>query len=83
MNIEVEKAIIIEQVKTVNDMDLISAIKSMLDYAQNREQEIYDIPEVHQNLVMERFEKARENPESLMDWDEAKKVLKNRWRSTA
>lgn len=78
MNIEVEKAIIIEQVKTVNDMDLISAIKSMLDYAQNREQEIYDIPEVHQNLVMERFEKARENPESLMDWDEAKKVLKNR-----
>ena len=78
MNIEVEKAIIIEQVKTVNDMDLISAIKSMLDYAQNREQEIYIIPEVHQNLVMERFEKARENPESLMDWDEAKKVLKNR-----
>jgi len=36
----------------------------------------YDIPEVHQKLVMERFEKARKNPERLLDWDEVKRSLK-------
>lgn len=78
MNIEAEKAMIIEQVKKVNDTDLINAIKSMLDYAQTRDQEMYDIPKAHQNLVMERFEKIRENPDRLLDWDEAKESLKNR-----
>lgn len=75
MYIEAEKAMIIEQVKKVNDTDLISAIKSMLDYARNRDQKIYDIPEIHQNLVMERFEKTRENPDRLLDWEEANKIL--------
>jgi len=75
MDIEVQKAMIIEQVKQVNDTDLITAIKSMLDYAQKREQKEYDIPEAHQNLVMERFEKVRENPDRLLDWDEAKNAL--------
>ena len=78
MNIEAEKAMIIEQVKKANDTDLISAIKSMLDYARNRDQGNYDIPEAHQNLVMERFEKTRENPDGLLDWEEAKETLKNR-----
>ena len=35
-----------------------------------------DIPEEHQKLVMERFEKVRQNPDRLLDWDEAKKTLK-------
>ena len=78
MNIEAEKVMIIEKVKQVSDIDLISAIKSILDYAQKRDQKVYDIPENHQNLVMERFEKTRKNPDILLDWDEAKETLKNR-----
>lgn len=76
MNIEAEKAMIIEQVKKVSDTDLISAIKSMLDYASTKDQEYYNIPLAHQNLVMERFDKSREHPENLLDWDEAKELLK-------
>jgi hypothetical protein len=76
MNLQAEKAIIIEQFRQVNDVNLIHAIKSMLDYALKKEQEIFDVPEAHQNLVMERFEKARKNPERLLNWDEAKKTLK-------
>jgi hypothetical protein len=49
----------------------------MLDYAQTRDQEDYDIPKAHQNLVMDRFEKSRDNPDRLLDWDQAKKMLKN------
>lgn len=76
MNIQAQKAIIIEQFKQVNDINLINAIKHMLDYAKKKEQEVYDIPEEQQNFVMERFTKIRKNPGRLQDWDEAKKKLK-------
>jgi len=76
MNLQAEKAIIIEQFKQINDVNLIHAIKSMLDYALKKEDDAYDIPEEHQKLVMQRFEKVRSKPERLLDWDEAKKTLK-------
>lgn len=75
MNIQAEKAIIIEQFKQINDINLINAIKNMLDYAIKKEQEEFEVPEAHQKLVMERFSKIRTNPERLLDWDEAKKTL--------
>ena len=77
MNIQVQKAIIIEQFKQVNDENLISAIKNMLDYALKKEQEIYDIPSAHQKLVLGRLDKVRKNPKRLLDWDEAQKTLKS------
>jgi len=78
MNIEAEKAMIIEQVKQASDADLISAIKGMLDYARKRELRIYDIPEAHQNLVLERFEETKKNPDRLLGWDAAKETLRKR-----
>jgi len=77
MNIQAEKAIIIEQFKQVNDENLIHAIKNMLDYALKKEQESYKVPEDQQKLVMERFEKVRQDPDRLQDWDEAKNSLKS------
>jgi hypothetical protein len=77
MSIQAEKAVIIEQFKQVNDINLIHAIKSLLDYALNKEQESPDIPEAHQKLVSERFEKVQKNPDRLLDWDEVKTTLKS------
>ena len=76
MDIQAEKAIIIEQFRQVNDINLIHAIKNMLDYALKKEQESNEVPEAHQKLVMDRFEKVRKNPDRLLDWDEAKRTLK-------
>ncbi len=76
MNIQAQKAIMIEQFKQINDINLINAIKNLLDYAREKEKEIFDIPETHQKLVLDRLEKVRKNPERLLDWDEAKKTLK-------
>ena len=59
MDIQAQKALIIEQFKQVDDISLINAIKSLLDYASKKENEYYDIPESHQELVMERFENVR------------------------
>ncbi len=76
MNLQAQKAIIIEQFKQLNDVNLINVIKNMLDYALKKENEIIDIPESHQKLVLSRFDKVRKNSERLLDWDEAKQTLK-------
>lgn len=75
MNLQAQKAIIIEQFKQVDDINLINAIKNILDYALKKEKESIDISEAHQKLVIERFNRVRKNPERLLDWDEAKKTL--------
>jgi hypothetical protein len=76
MNVQAQKALIIEQFKQVNDISLINAIKNMLDYALKKEQENIDIPDAHQKLVTDRFNKVRKNPDRLLDWGEVKKSLK-------
>jgi hypothetical protein len=76
MNLQAEKAIIIGQFKQITDVNLIHAIKRLLNYASKKEADGYDIPEDHQNLVNKRFEQVRQNPDRLLDWDEAKKTLK-------
>jgi len=77
MNIQAQKAVIIEQFKQVNDINLINAIKSILDYAEKKEEGDFEIPEAHQKLVSERFNKVRKDPDRLLDWNEAKKTLKS------
>jgi aspartate/methionine/tyrosine aminotransferase len=76
MNLQTQKEIIIEQFKQVNDINLINAIKNMLDYALKKENETLEIPEANQKLVMKRFDKVRKKPERLLNWDVAKKTLK-------
>ena len=76
MNVNSQKALIIKQFEQVNDINLIHAIKSMLDYAVKKEADVYNIPEEHQLIVMQRFDKVRNSPDRLLDWDEAKKTLK-------
>jgi hypothetical protein len=75
MNLQAQKAIIIEQFKQVNDVNLINAIKNMLDYALKKDKESHNVPETHQKLVLKRFNKVRKDPERLLNWDEAKKTL--------
>lgn len=35
-----------------------------------------EIPQEHQRLVMDRIKNARQNPDRMLDWDEASKKLK-------
>ena len=76
MDVQLQKSIVIEQFKQVTDINLINAIESMLKYALIKENDNFDIPHAHRDLVNERYKKARKNPERLLDWEEAKKTLK-------
>ena len=77
MNVQAQKALIIEQFKQINDINLINAIKNILDYALKKKQENVEVPDTHQKLVMDRFDKVRKDPERLLDWGDAKETLKN------
>lgn len=35
-----------------------------------------DIPQEHQKLVRDRIKSARQNPDRMLDWDDASKKLK-------
>lgn len=76
MDIQSQKAIIIEQFKKVDDINLINAIKSILDFASKKKDDLDDIPEEYQKLVMDRLKKVRNNPELLLDWEKVKAQLK-------
>lgn len=77
MNIQAQKAIIIEQFKQINDINLLNEIKKLLESALKKDQESLDIQDNHQKLVLERFDTVRKNPAMLLDWEEAKKSHKN------
>lgn len=76
MNIQAQKDIVIAEFQQVNDIDLIMAIKSMLEFAKNKETGSLEIPDSHQKIVMDRFKKVRSSPERLLDWETAKVKLK-------
>ena len=76
MNIQAQKSLVMEQFNQVNDINLINAVKSMLDYAIKKEAEVFDIPEEHKALVRNRIKAAEENPERIIDWEKAKHMIK-------
>jgi hypothetical protein len=75
MDVVAQKEIIINLIKQVSDVNLINAIKSLLDYASKKENTDFVIPEAHRKLVMDRFTRVRANPDRLINLDEAKKRL--------
>ena len=75
MDVQSQKEIIIEHVKQTSDKSLLNAIMDILDFTFDKKHESNDIPEAHQKLVMDRFEKVRKSPKRLLDWDKVKKTL--------
>ena len=64
-----------------NIQQLVAAIrllspKEKLQINEALWEENMEIPDEHQALVMERVKNARQNPDRLLDWDQASKKLK-------
>ena len=71
MNIQLEKAFIIEQLKQIEDADLIQAIKSLLKYsARKEEMKDFIIPEWQKKLVLERRAELKANRDGALSWDD-------------
>jgi hypothetical protein len=80
MDLQAEKSTIIEQFKQINDIDLIHAIKSLLDYALNKEKSDAEneIPESHKEIVRGRIKKYQENHESYLNWSDIEQKISTR-----
>lgn len=64
----------------VNFQQIVEAVKQLSPKDKLKLNEIIweediDIPIEHQKLVLDRMEKAKLNPERLLDWDEVSKTL--------
>ncbi|MFD0751031.1 addiction module protein [Mucilaginibacter calamicampi] len=64
----------------INFQQIVNAVKQLSPAEKLKLNElIWDesntIPLEHQLLVSDRIKKARKNPESMLDWDEASKTL--------
>lgn len=64
IDIQAQKAVIIEQLNQINNKNLIKAIKDMLDTALKEEKE-YDTPKEHEDVIQEHIEEYKNNPSGL------------------
>ncbi|MFN8299334.1 MAG: hypothetical protein U0T75_09525 [Chitinophagales bacterium] len=76
MNLKAEKKSIIDQVREIEDPELLSAIKLIATYGLKKqaEQDVYNIPDSHKALVRKRIKNTKK--EDLMNWNKAVKTLK-------
>jgi len=72
MDIQTQKAHIIEQFKQIDDINLLKAIKSLLEYASLNKKisQEMEIPEKHKEIVRSRIKKYANNPERYLTWDQ-------------
>jgi hypothetical protein len=76
MNIQLEKAYIIEQLQQIEDADLIHAIKSLLKYGSKKEEmKDFLIPEWQKEMVLERLAELKAHPEKALSWDDIMEEL--------
>ena len=70
MNIELQKSALIKQIELINDTDLLTALKSVIDYGLKHnasDEPDFVVPEWHKEIVRERRKNAK--PEDYIDWD--------------
>jgi hypothetical protein len=77
MDIQTQKAQIIEQFKQIDDINLLKAIKSLLEYASLNKKisQETEIPETHKQIVRSRIKKYANNPESYLTWDQIEQKI--------
>ena len=75
MTLQAQKSLVIEQFKQVNDINLIMAIQSMLEYARTKSEQTDLITADHKKLVRHRIKTADKS--KMINWDDN---IKNTFR---
>lgn len=77
MKLSEQKSALIKQVKLLEDEQLISTIKGLVEYGlkTQAEQDIYNIPESHKKLVRKRIKDSK--PSDYLDWNTVNKKFRS------
>ena len=51
-------------------------LKSKYDQLEKEENEMFDVPEWHKDIVRKRLEDYKKNPDNILDWDDVKDGFK-------
>lgn len=73
MDIEIEKRLIINEIKNIQDEWILKAIKKLLDIDYEAE-----VSEEHQQVLNDRIASYETDPSQVLEWDEVKKELLNK-----
>ncbi len=73
MNIEMEKKLIINEIKKTQDKLILKAIKKLLDIDYEK-----DVSGEHQQVLNDRIASYEAEPTLVLEWDEVKKEILNK-----
>ena len=78
MNIKTERNNIIEQLNHVNDINILKAIKNLLDFAASKEK-VFDfiVSEEQKEMVRQRVKEYENNPGNVLEWNDIEAKLKH------
>jgi len=51
-------------------------LKSKYDHLKQEENEMFEVPEWHKDIVRQRLEDYKKNPDNVLDWDEVQDDFK-------
>lgn len=69
MNIQLQRNKLIQQIQSINDIDLLKTIKSLLDYSAKKETD-FEVPQWQQEQVMQRLNEIKQNPDLTINRSE-------------
>lgn len=78
MDIQAEKALLVQKMEKVNNPDLILAIKNLLDFGLKMEEKHQAVPENHKAILEQRLKDYEKNPDKIISLDEFKKRMEER-----
>ncbi len=78
MNIKTERNNIIEQLNHVNDINILKAIKNLLDFTASKEK-VFDfiVSEEQKEMVRQRVKEYENNPGNVLEWNDIEAKLKH------
>jgi hypothetical protein len=77
MNINIEKSLLIEQIKLVDDEGLITTLKELLNYNLHKQSENETVPYAHKQIIRERAQDY--DSQKLITKDQSNKELKEKY----
>ena len=77
MNIQAERLNIIEQLNNVSDINVIKAIKNILNFAATKEKVFnFIVSEEQKESVRKRVKEYEENPDNVLSWNDIENKIK-------
>ncbi len=78
MDLQVTKLELIEMLLKTKKIAVLKEIKRILEEEQSgikdESNNVYDLSEIHKNIIQERINSYKNHPDNLLDWEDIKET---------